>query len=141
MLKRSTFRTQSMYEIKEKQAIKREKLLILKKSIKAPPKLKILPNKRYSMSAAIPIKMRDELQEDNFMKTCCLQSEMCKGKIEWHHNLIYAGKRINEKGAILPVCQEHHRQEATFKRKLDIIMYTRMTDEERNKYPKKIWIK
>lgn len=91
------------------------------------------------MLKPIPIKIREELQEDKFMKTCCLQSEICKGRIEWHHNFIYASKRINEKGSILPVCQEHHRRESAFKKQLDKIMFTRMTDEDRSKYPKRKW--
>lgn len=95
--------------------------------------------KKTSLTKAIPPKLKEELSEDEFMQKCCLQSSECRGKIQWHHNLTYAGKRVNEKGGILPVCEEHHRRESMFRKQLNAIMYKRMTDEERSKYPKKNW--
>lgn len=96
--------------------------------------------KRGSMVKPIPLKMREELAEDKFMKTCCLLSLECKGRIEFHHNLIYAGKRINEYGAILPVCHYHHEKESKFKKQLNRIMEFRMTREEKDKYPRRKWL-
>jgi len=60
----------------------------------------------------IPKKTREELGNDKFMKTCCLWSHQiigwCKGRIEFHHNLIYGGKQSNIKETILPLCKHHH---------------------------------
>lgn len=91
------------------------------------------------MLKPIPLKIRNELNQDVFMKTCCLSSGICRGRIEWHHNFIYAGKRVNEKGSILPVCQEHHKRESAFKKELNKIMFQRMSDKDRSKYPKRNW--
>lgn len=97
--------------------------------------------KRGSMTKPIPLKMREELNEDPFMHQCVLSLwGYCMGDIEWHHNLTYAGKRVNEYGSILPVCKYHHQKESKFKRELNAIMYTRMTDEDRAKYPRKTWL-
>jgi hypothetical protein len=92
------------------------------------------------MTKPIPIKMRQELQDDPFMTKCCVRNKDCMDRIEWHHNLIYAGKRVNEKGSILPLCQYHHRTESGIKKILNKIMYGRMSDDDRSKYPKRdIW--
>lgn len=96
--------------------------------------------KRGSMTKPIPLKMRNELAEDPFMKTCCLLSSDCRGRIEFHHNLIYAGKRVNEYGAILPLCHFHHEKESKFKKQLNRIMEFRMTREEKDKYPRRKWL-
>jgi len=96
--------------------------------------------KRGSMVKPIPAKMRAELAADTFMKTCCLLSTDCKGKIQWHHNLIYAGKRVNEYGAILPVCKWHHEKESKFKKQLNRIMEFRMIREEKDRYPRRKWL-
>lgn len=96
--------------------------------------------KRGSMVKPIPAKMRAELSEDPFMQECCVRSFSCRGRIQFHHNLIYAGKRINEYGAILPLCEYHHQKESKFKKQLNEIMSSRMTDADRAKYPKKKWL-
>lgn len=98
--------------------------------------------KRGSMTKPIPLKMRAELAEDKFMKECCLQGikMLCEGELQWHHALIYSGKRQNEKGAILSLCRGHHEKESQFRHLLNQIMYSRMTDEDRAKYPRKKWL-
>lgn len=100
--------------------------------------------KRGSMTKPIPLKMREELANDPFMKNCCLRVvgffRECNGEIQWHHALSYAGRRQNEKGSILPVCKYHHEKEAQFRKQLNAIMYTRMTDADRAKYPRKKWL-
>lgn len=88
----------------------------------------------------IPVKLRNELSEDKFYKKCCLQSSDCKGRIEFHHNLIFAGKQVNESFCILPLCHWHHEREKhqIFKEKLNWIMWCRATNEEVKKYSKAI---
>ena len=57
----------------------------------------------------IPKKLRDDLSMDPFYKKCIRKATMeYGGKITFEHALIYAGKQINEKFAILPVCEKHH---------------------------------
>lgn len=109
----------------------------------APVGLKNAPRKglkRGNMVKPIPLKMREELANDPFMKGCCLLSTECKGRIEFHHNLIYAGKRVNEYGSILPVCHYHHEKESKFKKQLNRIMEFRMTREEKDRYPRRKWL-
>lgn len=82
------------------------------------------------------------MSDDVFYKNCCYSvytgDENCSGKIEWHHNLKWAGTRVNEIFAILPVCQYHHRLADTteVRMKLDWIMLNRATDDELQTYSK-----
>lgn len=133
MLKKSSFKKKTYKELIQQKELKRKAKFAQPTQVKS-------SLKRGSMVKYIPLKMREELAEDLFMKTCCLLSLECKGRIEFHHNLIYAGKRVNEYGAILPVCHYHHEKESKFKKQLDRIMEFRMTREEKNKYPKKKWL-
>lgn len=32
----------------------------------------------------------------------------CGGRITYEHSLIYAGKQVQEKESIIPVCEKHH---------------------------------
>lgn len=93
-----------------------------------------------SLTRPIPKKVREELSEDPFMLTCCLKdfSPLCSGRIQWHHHLKFAGKRVNEKWCILPVCEYHHAKEAVYKDFLDIVMLRRATIEELKPYSKAI---
>ena len=76
-------------------------------------------------------KVKQEILRDNFYKKCCLCGKT-HGKIEWHHNLIYAERQSNIKETILPLCQECHEKarNSTIKEKLDFIMLNRMPDEQ-----------
>ena len=80
----------------------------------------------------IPPILRDELANDPFYKTCCIEDDFCSGRIEWHHNLIFAGKQVNERFCILPVCHFHHEHEKNhiIGEKLDYIMWSRATPEQ-----------
>lgn len=88
-----------------------------------------------SLTKPIPKKMREELSEDPFMQYCCLGG-FCEGRTEWHHALQYAGKRVNEKWAILPLCTRHHKMEAQFRNIINDIMVSRATEEELRPYCK-----
>lgn len=101
-----------------------------------------------SLTKPIPATMRAELSEDPFMRECCLMfvdfNHMCSGRIQWHHHLKFAGKRVNEKWCILPLCEYHHKKEALFKKNLDDIMVGRATYDELKPYSKAIdyvWLK
>lgn len=65
--------------------------------------------------STIPDKLRKEMAEDPFYKTCCLYGQVlngtkheCKGNVTWEHTLIYAGSKIQEKWAIIPLCEKYH---------------------------------
>lgn len=77
---------------------------------------------------SIPLELRNELSNDIFYTKCCLSYlGDCSGRVEFHHNLIFASRQQNYKWCILPVCHYHHSIE---KRKdigeqLDWIMLSR----------------
>ena len=59
----------------------------------------------------IPKKLNNELNEDPFYLSCCLAGfGPCSGRIQRHHNLIYAGKQVQSKSCILPACEGHHEE-------------------------------
>ena len=71
--------------------------------------------KRGSLVAPIDPKDRDAMSRDPFYKRCCLASEKCSGRIQWHHAVTYAGRRIKDRWAILPVCEWHHDHQSAFR--------------------------
>lgn len=85
----------------------------------------------------IPIKLRSEIESDPFYKQCCITGRNDE-KIEWHHNLIFGGRQINEKFCILPLAQSIHERIIAYKEKCDWIMLNRATDEELKKYSKAV---
>lgn len=86
--------------------------------------------KKTSLTSKIPTPIRDSLAKDPFMSKCCIADEHCSGRIEFHHNFIYAGKRINELWSILPVCHYHHSKAdyRNYKEKLNWQMIQRIKD-------------
>ena len=57
----------------------------------------------------IPLKTRKEIKSDPFYKTCARAEDgSCQGRITIEHALIYAGRQINEKWALIPLCEYHH---------------------------------
>lgn len=87
----------------------------------------------------IPIKLRKEIAEDPYMKTCARKNGECNGRITWEHAWIYAGRQIQEKWAIIPLCVYHHLEEGLDKRENQRISLARATKEDLSKYPKKDW--
>lgn len=87
----------------------------------------------------IPNKLRAEMAADPYYQRCAITGRP-KGavKIEWHHNLIYAGRQVNEKWCILPISEAIHirARERDMKEKLDWVMLNRGTDEELQRYSK-----
>ena len=79
----------------------------------------------------IPPKQREEMANDPYYKKCCYP-HYCSGKIEWHHNLIIAGRQSDIKETILPLCQFiHERARLTdVKEQLDLIMLKRMSEAQ-----------
>lgn len=87
---------------------------------------------------AIPKKQREEMSKNPYYKKCCLCGS--KSKIQWHHNLIFAGRQIDDQETILPLCVTCHEQarDTEFKEQLDLIMLCRMSPEQMKKYSKAI---
>lgn len=56
----------------------------------------------------IPEKLKKEILSDPDYKTCTRKDHDCDGRITWEHAIIYAGKQLNEKWAIIPLCAYHH---------------------------------
>lgn len=88
----------------------------------------------------IPESLREEMANDIFYTKCCIADETCAGRIEWHHNLIFGGRQVNEKFCILPVCHSHHDREKVKEigERLDYIMLNRESDENIVKFCKAI---
>lgn len=81
----------------------------------------------------IPTALNKELNEDPFYTKCCLWFlGGCGGRIERHHNLIYAGKQYQAKFCILPACHDHHdmARKTEIKERFDWVMLNRATEQE-----------
>ena len=92
------------------------------------------------MRMPIPLKMRETLAADPFMRKCIVGKD-CDGRIEWQHSFTYSGKRRNELWAILPMCHRHHMLEAQLRQVQRVFMVNRMFElglekDYRQKYPR-----
>lgn len=59
----------------------------------------------------IPPKLRKQIDEDQFYKTCALYGQkdhMCDGRITYEHAVIFAGNRVQTLWAIVPICAKYH---------------------------------
>jgi len=49
------------------------------------------------------------MEADPYYKACARRKDGgCGGRVTWEHTLIYGGKQLNEKWAIIPLCERHH---------------------------------
>lgn len=89
---------------------------------------------------AIPEELKLKMSADVYYEKCCLLDNNCLGRIEWHHNLIFGGKQVNEEFCILPICHWHHEREKLpeFKEKLNWIMWSRAVYLEVDKFSKAV---
>lgn len=97
---------------------------------------------------AIPKKLREELSQDEFYKYCIrIHEGTCSGRITWEHSLIYAGKQIQERFAIVPLCEFHHsigkhHEDGDLQKDFgQWIAINRMTKADKLKYSKRNWDK
>lgn len=59
----------------------------------------------------IPLKLKKEINEDPLYKICArkgLHDHVCEGRITMEHALVYAGRQVNAKFAIIPLCAKAH---------------------------------
>jgi len=94
--------------------------------------------KKTPLNCRIPEQIKQEIADSKLNEKCCLWNFDCSGRIQWHHNLIHKGKRVNEPWAILGVCEWHHQRESTYKNELNWIMLNRATDEQLQEYSKAV---
>ncbi len=58
---------------------------------------------------AIPPKLLNEMLEDPYYKSCARRKDGgCQGRITLEHAIIVAGRQLNKKWAIIPLCAWHH---------------------------------
>lgn len=101
----------------------------------------------------IPKKLRRELERDpDFAYKGCLRRRllhdhncaphpMTRQLIEWEHAFIYAGKQVQEKWAIIPICWWAHSGPGLNKEINQWIALNRASDEDLEKYSKAINLK
>lgn len=78
---------------------------------------------------------REILENEPRMKACALINHIphiCSKKIDWHHNLIYAGKQSDIPNTILGICSDMHEiaDWKDVKEILDWIMLNQMTQDD-----------
>lgn len=87
----------------------------------------------------IPLALVNEIKNDPFYNQCCISGKSQKDtKIDWHHNLIFAGSQVNEKWCILPLARDIHDRITFYKEKCDWIMLNRASIDDLKRYSKAI---
>lgn len=89
--------------------------------------------------------LREELAQDPEYSRCSLQGHgECGGRITREHALIHAGKKIQERWAIIPLCAKHHnvdeyQDDKTMVKEMNVwVALNRATDEELFRYSKAV---
>lgn len=98
----------------------------------------------------MPPALRRELSEDPYYRVCARGWENCSpcsGRITWEHALTYAGRQIQERFAIIPLCAFHHSVDqfqdgGGMNKRINVeIAMSRATEADRDKYPLLPWRK
>jgi hypothetical protein len=82
---------------------------------------------------------------DPYYQVCARRNQYCDGRITLEHAIIYAGRQVNEKWAIIPLCEYHHSVNkhqdggGLDKRWNEWLAIGRMTEEDKKKYPREKW--
>ncbi|MGH7782249.1 MAG: hypothetical protein ACREO5_00165 [Candidatus Binatia bacterium] len=93
----------------------------------------------------IPPKLRKQLSEDPYYKACARAGTDCDGRITCEHSILYAGKQVQERWAIIPLCAFHHSVDefqdgpGLNKRINRQIAMSRATEEDKKKYSRLRW--
>lgn len=99
------------------------------------------------MGTPIPRAMRQEMAEMPFYKLCARRGDHeCAdengrptSRLTWEHAMIYAGRKVQEIWAIIPLCPWSHLGPGLNKEKNQWIALSRATDKELEKYPRTDW--
>ena len=87
----------------------------------------------------IPKKLKEEMATDPFYARCCITGALAKDtKVDWHHNLIFAGRQVQEKWCILPLAKHVHDYIVKYKEQCDWIMLNRADDDTLRRFSKAI---
>lgn len=89
----------------------------------------------------IPEKLGQEMSEDPYYQICARENGDCGGRMTWEHVFLYAGKQIQEKWAIIPLCWRHHLGDKLVKKINREIALRRATLEDLGGYPNLIPLK
>lgn len=89
----------------------------------------------------MPAKLRKECSEDPYYQVCARSNDDCEGRITFEHALIYAGKQIQERFSVIPLCEYHHLGKGLHKKTNEWIAVGRATKENKEKYSRFPWSK
>lgn len=93
----------------------------------------------------IPEKVKREILADPLSKCCALSGyneHRCEGRITWEHALIYAGKQVQERWAIVSLCERAHavnrfQDAGTFKKELSVwVALNQGTEDDFKRFPR-----
>ena len=87
----------------------------------------------------IPKKTKEELAAKP--QICARLGEDCSGPLTWEHALLFAGRKVQDKFAIVFLCWYHHLGAGLDKRWNIRKALTQATPEDLKKYPKNTWSK
>lgn len=83
------------------------------------------------------------MESDPYYKKCARQEVFhdheCHGRITYEHAMIFAGRQVQEKWAIIPLCEYAHFS-ILDKEKSRCIALNRATDDDLRRYFKSNWI-
>lgn len=87
----------------------------------------------------IPPRLREEIAADPFYQRCCVTGAFARNtKVEWHHNMTWQGRQLQERWCILPLAEKVHRDIHKHKERCDWIMLNRADDETLKKYSRAV---
>ena len=53
--------------------------------------------------------LKEDILQDPYYEKCARQKDgSCDGRITFEHSIIFKGSQLNEKYAIIPLCEYHH---------------------------------
>lgn len=85
----------------------------------------------------IPDDVRKQLQDEP--DVCARLSDECSGRITWEHALYYAGRKIQDRFAIIKLCEYHHLGSGLVKSINQQLAGARASEEDMKKYPRLNW--
>jgi hypothetical protein len=89
----------------------------------------------------MPRKLREECANDPYYQVCARSNEECEGRITWEHALTYKGSQIQEKFAVIPLCEYHHLGAGLYKKTNEWIAVGRATHADKMRHDRFPWSK
>ena len=85
----------------------------------------------------MPLKLRKQLAE--LPQVCARLGDDCEGVLTYEHALLYAGKQVQAKFAVVFLCWYHHLGAGLDKRWNIRKALSQATPEDLKKYPRQTW--